>query len=632
MFGPHIISSRHNLAAFLSSIGAVPSLPVGDTDAQSAAASRLVKGPQFPTRFLFDAETGEITGIDFAGLSADAKAAAEAKATTPPAWEFGTGSQAPGAYTVLSYRQWDDTWKLRPQIDPRRITPPTPEAGPRLTETISRNGRRAIDDSARYLASIGKGYRTMLTLTLDMAARQRVAVQKIEGDYSDLKSREEVMQAATIPARIIDTMSQLLDTDAGTARVQTLAPVTTMQAEASRFFDAANKIYGRGMDYIEGRDYTLADGARWTINSYGEVPAPEENKADFSAEAKPLRCRLPGHPVGVAEVCTVSVFENDKGRLVFERKGNAAIPRTVRAAAEAGAAFTLVKYQLEPLRYCWAAENPKNDKGQDNPHIHVNIDWDVPLGAFRDWAARLESIWGQGFANLQRLRDPAAAGAYLLKAAKYLSKGAEEGQGWIIGNRYFVSSTARAPKFQSVAVLPYGQLPLLMEHAAEHQRETLAPLRRARDAAREAIKQATEQKNKKGRAILTGKLKELASKIDGRQIVAGKWQMLMKGTAALWRFFAWAGEQADTQGQGRELPSKPAGFGWHHNLDNGADRWHTTPTADVDERRRYAVAAGEGKARRLEWRALLKMPLMTADYMDSLMDWANRWEPIECCA
>lgn len=600
MFGPHVISSRHNLAAFLSSIGAVPSLPVGDTDAQSAAASRLVKGPQFPTRFVVDTETGE---------------AIEKK----PEWTTGTSSHAPGAYTVLSYRQWDDTWKLRPQIDPRRITPPTPEAGPRLTETISRNGRRAIDDSARYLASIGKGYRTMLTLTLDTAARQRVAVQQIAGDYCDLKSREEVMQAATIPARIIDTMAQLLDTDAGTARVPTLAPVTTMQAEASRFFDAANKIYGRGMDYIEGRDYTLADGARWTINSLDE-------------QGRPLRCRLPGHPVGVAEVCTVSVFENDKGRLVFERKGNAAIPRTVRAAAEAGAPFTLVKYQLEPLRYCWAAENPKNDKGQDNPHIHVNIDWDVPLGAFRDWAARLESIWGQGFANLQRLRDPAAAGAYLLKAAKYLSKGAEEGQGWIIGNRYFVSSTARAPKFQSVAVLPYGQLPLLMEHAADHQRETLAPLRRARDAAREAIKQATEQKNKKGRAILTGKLKELARKIDGRQIVAGKWQMLMRGTAALWRFFAWAGEQADTRGEGRELPSKPAGFGWHHNLDNGAERWHTTPTADVDERRRYAVAAGEGKARRLEWRALLKMPLITADYTESLMEWADRWEPAECFA
>lgn len=608
LFGPHVISSRHNLAAFLSSIGAVPSLPVGDIDAQSAATSRLVKGPQFPTRFFVDVNTGEIT-----------EETPAARAEEKPEWTRGTGSEAPGAYTVLSYRQWDDTYKLRPQIDPRRITPPTPEAGPRLTETISRNGRRAIDDSARYLASIGKGYRTMLTLTLDTAARQRLAVQQIEGDYCDLPSREEVTLAQQIPARIIDTMPQLLDANGGTARVPTLAPVSTMQAEASRFFDAANKIYGRGMDYQPAKGYTLDDGTRWEIECIGE-------------QGRPWLERLPGHPVGVAEVCAVSVFENDKGRLVFERKGNAAIPRTVRAAAEAGAPFTLIHYKLEPLRYCWAAENPKNDKGQDNPHIHVNIDWQVPHEAFRDWAARLESIWGQGFANLQRLRDPAAAGAYLLKAAKYLTKGENEGQGWIIGNRYFVSSTARAPKFQSVAVLPYGQLPLLMAHAAEHQREALGPLRRARDAAREAIKQATEQKNKKGRAILTGKLKELARQIDGRQIVAGKWQMLLKGAAALWRFFAWAGEQADTQGEGRELPSKPAGFGWHHNLDNGAERWHTTPTADVDERRRYAVAAGEGKARRLEWRALLKMPLMTADYMEGLMDWANRWEPVECCA
>lgn len=602
LFCPRTVSSRKSLAAFLSSLGVVTSPAAASSPEQSEGTSRLVKGPQFPTRFFADPETGEAIEIK-------------------PEWA-GQGSTAPGAYTVLSYRQWDDTWRLRPQVDPSKIQTPMAEAGPRVTEAMTHNGRKAIDESARYLASIGKGYRTMLTLTADNAARQRIAVQLIEGDYSDLKSRETVEVTGRY-CPLAWHQNEILPNMPEAEGLHSLKPVTTLQKEASRFFDAAQKIYGRGMDYTEGRDYKLEDGTAWTINSVG-------------TDGKPLKCRLEGHPTGAVAMCEVHVFENDKGKKVFERKGNASIPRPVRDAAVPGAPFTLIKLKLEAMRYCWAAENPKNDKGQDNPHIHVNIDWEVPLGAFRDWAARLEGVWGQGFANLQRLRDPAAAGAYLLKAAGYLAKGTDGNQGWIVGNRYFVSSTARAPKFQGVAVLPYGQLPLLMEHAAEHQREALAPLRRAREAAQVAIREATKQGNKKGKGILAGRIKHFTKQIEGRRVIAGKWQMLLKGVKGLWDFLAWAGEAGDSQAQGFELPSKPAGFSWHHNMDDGNTAWHTTPTADIVDRRTFTVTKEQGKQAKREsksWaRALLKMPITTFDYSDSLRDWAEQWEPVECFA
>lgn len=581
-FMPRIVSSSRSLAAFLRAQEIIPALPSAiEPDAEAAGTSRLVKGAEFPTRFVPDPETGEAIEL-------------------PPQWTQGTGSNAPSAYTVLSYREWDDTWKLRPQVEARRVNVPAPEAGPRVTENMTRNARRAIDESARYLAATGRGFRTMLTLTLDSAARQRVAVQRVEGDYSDLASRETVQHVGRC-SPLIEADGLLVAAGVEAEGTHSLAPLTTMQGEASRFFDAAQKIYGRGMDYIAGRDYRLADGSTWTVNS-------------VDTAGKPLRCRLPGHAVAVVKVCDVRVWADEKERLHFERPGNAAIPRDVRKAAAAGAPFSLVRLKLEPMRYVWAAENPKNEHGQDNPHIHVILDWEVPLAAFRDWSRRLEEIWGQGFAHLERLRDAAAAGGYLLKAAGYLSKAESSNQGWIVGNRYFISSTARAPKFQSVAVLPYGQLPLLMEHAAHHQRETLEPLRRARRAAREAMDTA----NKKGRAVLTGKLKALGKAIDGRAVIAGKWQMLLRGTAALWKFLFWAGDAGDRQAEGRELPSKPAGFAWSHEMDNGAESWHAPARADVVERR-------EG---RHWWRQLLRQPVLTEDDLQNQCEWYAQYEPV----
>ena len=86
---------------------------------------------------------------------------------------------------------------------------------------------------------------------------------------------------------------------------------------------------------------------------------------------------------------------------------------------------------------------PKNDDGEDNPHIHLLMDWRADRKHFAGWAKRIESIWGNGAFHLERIKDPTAAGAYMAKAAGYMTKAAgDDDQGEVRGNRYAISSAA----------------------------------------------------------------------------------------------------------------------------------------------------------------------------------------------
>lgn len=98
-----------------------------------------------------------------------------------------------------------------------------------------------------------------------------------------------------------------------------------------------------------------------------------------------------------------------------------------------------------PLCYVWVAENPLNAAGESNPHIHLMFNVKVPHKLFRAWAAWIEKIWGKGWANLTKLKKSESAAAYMAKAARYLAKGAADGQGAIRGNRYGISASARPP-------------------------------------------------------------------------------------------------------------------------------------------------------------------------------------------
>lgn len=264
--------------------------------------------------------------------------------------------------------------------------------------------------------------------------------------------------------------------------------------------------------------------------------------------------------------------------------------------------------RTDKLRYLWVAENPKNDQGEDNPHIHVLLSWEVPREAFQEWTRRLEKIWGQGFAHIERLRQPEAAGAYVLKAAKYVG-GKEKGeQGAIFGNRYFISADARAPGFDCVSIMECGQLPLLIAGAREHQDDTLKNVRRVRKAARQQdAKKWVPHARKKGIKTV---LKKCAALLEGRAIIPGKWQILFKGMSALTRFIGWAAQRGEAPGCNL-LPEKPNGIVWV------ADE-RTDKTIDVKVMWNLIH----------EWKRAMKMPRFDEADLWHQREHYEQWEPV----
>ncbi|WP_240435596.1 rolling circle replication-associated protein [Photobacterium salinisoli] len=99
----------------------------------------------------------------------------------------------------------------------------------------------------------------------------------------------------------------------------------------------------------------------------------------------------------------------------------------------------------DDFHYIWVAECPANEDGEPNPHVHVLLKWQVEPDVFNAWAERIEKIWGNGFAKLERIKHPKAAGSYIIKAVGYAAKGANADQGLIKGNRYNIARCSRAP-------------------------------------------------------------------------------------------------------------------------------------------------------------------------------------------
>ena len=372
-------------------------------------------------------------------------------------------SRAPGAgrFAVLYCREWSGEWRIRTETE-LASKPPKGEGGPRESENLSERGARKIAESCYYVAKRRRGFSTFLTLTLDDAARARVA-----------------------------------------------AGETTIQAEVSRFFDGAQKMYQRG----------------WVA----ELPAG--------------KVKVPG---------SARVWLKAKKR---------------DQETDEGAKYTAIKRGREPLDYIWVAENPKNDKGEDNPHIHVMMRWRVPYRLFKAWAARMESLWGHGFAHLEKIREPENAGAYLSKAAGYLSKAAgQNDQGTITGNRYGISDRARAPEWGVWARWELDIMGGLVAHLAEHLRLRFGHIRSRRNQLKRELEKTTD---KARRADLGRALEEVRKRIE-KMPAASRYQVILKGREQLDAFLGWAKERGAVENHAW-LPEKPAGFDFRPV--RGLSRW-----------------------------------------------------------
>lgn len=111
----------------------------------------------------------------------------------------------------------------------------------------------------------------------------------------------------------------------------------------------------------------------------------------------------------------------------------------------------MIEGHNDDFHYIWVAECPANEDGEPNPHVHILLNWQVEKEIFQSWAERIERIWGNGFANLQRIKNPMGAGSYIIKAVGYAAKGDNAEQGLIRGNRYNIARCSRAPAWDVLA-------------------------------------------------------------------------------------------------------------------------------------------------------------------------------------
>ena len=168
--------------------------------------------------------------------------------------------------------------------------------------------------------------------------------------------------------------------------------------------------------------------------------------------------------------------------------------------------------------------------------MHVLMRFRVPYKAFQPWAKRIEKLWGQGFANLEKIKDGEKAGAYMAKAAGYLCKAqGKSDQGTVHGNRYNISKSARAPDWVSIGRYELGRMGFLLSEASEHFEDKFGHFKKQRDQLREQHKTAQGVDR-----IKIGKRLEKTRQILQKMPRMSKYQAVLKGEQQFNQFMDWA--------------------------------------------------------------------------------------------
>ena len=473
--------------------------------ARRAAANRLVKAAKSPT----DPESARRMAKFIARESLGAKPWPRL-IETPKPWAKDT--ETPGTWAVIERRDWCGEYRIRMETRAANSELPPEQAGDRVTAMLTDRGARKISESCYYVATTRGGYSTFLTLTLTAEAREKLARRVVRPAHPMTESG--YLQAPITPARAkqgpfapdyseTDQITRTNQQAEIAAEYAALHPDTgrpftplreawawSVQREASRFFEAAGKMYRRGWQY-----------------------------------------------------------ENDKGETV-RVPGSRALYCVEGEGEKNGAPYTRLKWWREPLDYLWVAENPDRideETGEitgENPHLHVLMRWRVDHRHFQAWAERLERLWGQGMAHLEKLKEPAKAGGYVAKAAGYLSKSqGKTDQGEIRGNRYGISSRARAPGWIECERHQVGMMGWLLAEAHEAWSRKHGPKLQERERLKRQLDKAkTPAHRQKIGKILEG----VRAKLEPLTKVS-KYGAIFKSKEKKDRFITWARKQGWTE-------------------------------------------------------------------------------------
>lgn len=247
----------------------------------------------------------------------------------------------------------------------------------------------------------------------------------------------------------------------------------------------------------------------------------------------------------------------------FENKNNV---ECKKGASQKGVEYRCAGNE-DKLDYVWVVENPKNESGEDNPHAHIMLRWRVPFSHFGAWAERLESIWGQGFATLEKIKEPEKAGSYIAKAAGYMTKGSESDQGEIRGNRYGMSKTARAPAWEVYGIYENGIMGSLVSDVYDHFMCEHGTKIQKRNFLKEKLDDLPKNEiNKKERAKIGAALETIRGQLNSDEVPhrPSKYQLVIKGQVHFKDFILWAQDQLHLQATPKWLP-EIKGVPWRGN-------------------------------------------------------------------
>ncbi|WP_429768916.1 hypothetical protein [Vibrio kagoshimensis] len=276
----------------------------------------------------------------------------------------------------------------------------------------------------------------------------------------------------------------------------------------------------------------------------------------------------------------------------------------------------------------WVAESPMNEDGEPNPHVHLLLKWTVDKKYFRDWAKRLESLWGHEMAHIERIKHPKAASSYLIKAVGYAAKGTNADQGLIKGNRYSIARVSRAPSWETLASFDADNMTAIIRELDYRLEQWKKPLQRsisrinkqktqtikASSIAREQGKSEVHLKKLQALIIRLGHAaKKTAQEMKSKQMHASsgnRFSLTFDGDEAKERmdkFLLWAAGARGWSMDCRDIDcsdlKKEADEAYQEQFSHFQDRWaywksvfeDSPPIQDVDEdERSYWLGVQEG--------------------------------------
>ena len=217
------------------------------------------------------------------------------------------------------------------------------------------------------------------------------------------------------------------------------------------------------------------------------------------------------------------------------------------------------------LPYVWVVEVPKNEQGEDNPHVHMLLGWSVPFKQFKSWAGRIEGIWGNGTFHLEKIKDAACAGAYMAKAAGYLTKASDQNdQGQVRGNRYGISEPARAPDWVTLTESQLHTMGQIIWDIQDHLTVKYGDLYSERKKLNQALANTPKEK-KAARQAIGKRLAKVRDQVKKIPVRCNGYNLVIKGVVEATRFFTWVktpAEESKKYSWPDWLPEMMSGWEW----------------------------------------------------------------------